>query len=141
LQAALLRAKLKAVTWELCLTDRNSTSPHLRLVTPITPLRSGAGPSQAPPQTTAFDRRELNQILNLYGRKVASGEWRDYAMNFDREKAVFAVYRRASECPLYIIEKAPRLARKQGAYSVLASSGHILKRGHDLARVLDVLDR
>ena len=89
----------------------------------------------------AFDRRELTQILDVYGRKVASGEWRDYAIDTLREKAVFSVFRRASEVPLYRIEKAPRLARRQGAYSVIAATGLILKRGHDLARVLRALDR
>ena len=89
----------------------------------------------------AFDRRELTQILNVYGRKVASGEWRDYAIDALREKAVFSVFRRASEVPLYRIEKAPRFSRRQGAYSVIAATGLILKRGHDLARVLRALDR
>jgi len=89
----------------------------------------------------AFDRRELSQILNVYGRKVASGEWRDYAIDTMREKAVFSVFRRASESPLYRIEKAPKLARRQGAYSVIAATGLILKRGHDLARVLRALDK
>ena len=89
----------------------------------------------------AFDRRELNQILNVYGRKVASGEWRDYAIDMLKEKAVFSVFRRASETPLYRIEKAPKLARRQGAYSVIAATGLILKRGPDLGRVLRALDR
>ena len=89
----------------------------------------------------AFDRRELTQILNVYGRKVASGEWRDYAIDTLREKAVFSVFRRASETPLYRIEKAPKLARRQGAYSVIAATGLILKRGSDLGRVLRALDR
>jgi len=89
----------------------------------------------------AFDRRELSQILDIYGRKVASGEWRDYAIDTMREKAVFSVFRRASESPLYRIEKAPKLARRQGAYSVIAATGLILKRGHDLARVLRALDK
>lgn len=89
----------------------------------------------------AFDRRELSQILDVYGRKVASGEWRDYAIDTLREKAVFSVFRRASETPLYRIEKAPKLSRRQGAYSVIAATGLILKRGHDLARVLRALDR
>jgi hypothetical protein len=89
----------------------------------------------------AFDRQELTQILNIYGRKVASGEWRDYAIDTLREKAVFSVFRRAAECPLYRIEKAPKLARRQGAYSVVAATGLILKRGHDLARVLRALDK
>lgn len=89
----------------------------------------------------AFDRQELSQILNVYGRKVRSGEWRDYAIDTLREKAVFSVFRRATECPLYRIEKAPRLSRRQGAYSVVAATGLILRRGHDLARVLRALDR
>ena len=89
----------------------------------------------------SFDRRELTQILSVYGRKVASGEWRDYAIDTLREKAVFSVFRRACETPLYRIEKAPKLSRRQGAYSVIAATGLILKRGHDLARVLRALDR
>jgi hypothetical protein len=89
----------------------------------------------------AFDRRELTQILDVYGRKVASGEWRDYAIDTLKEKAVFSVFRRSSEVPLYRIEKDPKLARRQGAYSVIAATGLILKRGPDLARVLRALDR
>src|SRR5690349_19071075 len=81
------------------------------------------------PPTTTFDRRELNEILALYGRKVAAGEWRDYAIDFDRDKAVFSVFRRTSEMPLYRIEKQPRLARRQGAYSVITATGLVLKRG------------
>lgn len=88
-----------------------------------------------------FNRLELNRILNLYGRMVADGEWRDYAIDFLRDKAVFSIFRRASEIPLYRIEKDPRLARKQGVYSVIAASGQILRRGHDLERVLLVIDR
>jgi hypothetical protein len=109
--------------------------------------RNGAnhsGPTAYPAHQSsavAFTIHELREILNLYGRKVVAGEWRDYAMDFSREKAVFSVFRRTSECPLYTIEKSPRLARKQGAYSVIAASGLILKRGHDLTRVLSVLDR
>jgi hypothetical protein len=72
---------------------------------------------------------------------VADGEWRDYAIDFLRDKAVFSVFRRTSEMPLYRIEKDPKLARRQGAYAVVAASGLILKRGHELARVLGVLDR
>ena len=100
-----------------------------------------AQPHSANAAATVFTRLELNQILNLYGRKVANGEWRDYAIDFGREKAVFSVFRRTSEVPLYRIEKNPRLAARQGAYSVIAATGHILKRGHDLARVLEVLER
>ena len=87
----------------------------------------------------AFDRRELNVILHIYGSKVAAGEWRDYALDFGRDKAIFSVFRRTSEMPLYRIVKDPALARKQGLYSVVAQGGLILKRGHDLAQVLRVL--
>jgi len=89
----------------------------------------------------SFDRRELSDILRIYGRMVAEGEWRDYAIDHLKEKAVFSVFRRSSEVPLYRIEKQPRLARRQGAYSVIAATGLILKRGHDLANVLRIFDR
>ena len=88
-----------------------------------------------------FERRELERLLRLYGRMVAAGEWRDYAIAGLSESAVFSVFRRASEQPLYRIEKRPALARKQGAWAVLAQSGHILKRGHDLEQVLKVFDK
>ena len=91
--------------------------------------------------TIYFDRRELAEIFRVYGRRVTAGEWRDYALDFGREKAVFSVFRRSSEVPLYRIEKNPRLARRQGAYSVIAATGLILKRGHDLSRVLGVLEK
>jgi hypothetical protein len=109
------------------------------------PLRGGPAsvvpfPTAAPRQVS-FNRSELRQILDLYGRKVADGEWRDYAIDFRRDKAVFSVYRRTSEMPLYRIEKDPRLARRQGAYGVVAASGLVLKRGQELSRVLRVLDK
>ncbi|MDE2377835.1 DUF2794 domain-containing protein [Bradyrhizobium sp.] len=88
-----------------------------------------------------FNRLELHRILNLYGRMVADGEWRDYAIDFLKDRAVFSVYRRASEVPIYRIEKDPRLARKQGMYSVISATGLILRRGHELERVLLVIDR
>ena len=88
-----------------------------------------------------FDRFELARILNLYGRMVALGEWRDYAMDGLSDVAVFSVFRRASESPLYRIEKRPALARRQGQWAVINQSGHILKRGHELEQVLKVLDR
>jgi len=93
------------------------------------------------PAPISFDRTELNQLLGMYGRKVAEGEWRDYAIDMLREKAVFSVFRRASEYPLYRIEKDPRLSRRQGAYSVIAPTGLIVKRGHDLNKVLRAIDR
>lgn len=88
-----------------------------------------------------FDRRELSVILRLYGREVATGEWRDYALDFGRERAVFAIFRRTGEAPLYRIEKDPKRAEKQGAYAVIAQGGRVLKRGHDLERVLRVLEK
>jgi Protein of unknown function (DUF2794) len=87
-----------------------------------------------------FDRRELSTILSVYGRKVAEGEWRDYAIGAGRETATFAVFRRSAEMPLYRIEKRPKLRQRQGLYSVVAATGHVLKRGHDLAQVLRVLE-
>jgi hypothetical protein len=91
------------------------------------------------PNRVTFNRIELTRILNLYGRMVADGEWRDYAIDFLRDRAVFSVFRRASEVPLYRIEKDPRLARKQGMYSVISATGLILRRGHELERVLLVI--
>ncbi|KQO71170.1 MULTISPECIES: DUF2794 domain-containing protein [unclassified Methylobacterium] len=88
----------------------------------------------------AFDRAELRVLFNLYGRMVSQGEWRDYALDFRRDKAVFSIYRRSSEMPLYRVEKDPKLARRQGAYAVVAASGLVMKRGTDLARVLAVLE-
>ena len=98
-----------------------------------------ASPSAATQPRVTFDRRELNRILGLYGRKVAAGEWRDYAIDFLRDRAVFSVFRRASEVPLYRIEKNPKLARRQGAYTIVSSTGLIVRRGHELDRVLRVL--
>ena len=109
-------------------------------IEPIPLLRgAGAGASSSPAPISgavAFSRGALDQILHIYGIHVASGEWRDYAIDMLREKAVFSVFRRSSEVPLYRIEKQPKLARRQGAWSVVAASGHILKRGHNLENVL-----
>ena len=93
------------------------------------------------PGKVTFTRRELDRILGLYGRMVAAGEWRDYAIDFLKDRAVFSVFRRASEVPLYRIEKDPRLARRQGAYSVISATGLIVRRGHELDRVLRSIDR
>jgi len=100
-----------------------------------------AATPQVPANRVTFNRLELHRILNLYGRMVADGEWRDYAIDFLKDRAVFSVYRRASEVPIYRIEKDPRLARKQGMYSVISATGLILRRGHELERVLLVIDR
>jgi len=94
------------------------------------------------PQTgpVFFDRRELDQVLRVYGRMVAAGEWRDYAMIGHKEVAEFAVFRRSGDAPLYRIEKRPALRLKQGQWAVIGEGGHVLKRGRDLAQVLRVFD-
>jgi Protein of unknown function (DUF2794) len=92
-------------------------------------------------QQVTFDRKELGLILNLYGFYVALGEWRDYALDFAAEQAMFSIFRRASEVPLYAIVKRPQQRHKQGMYAVIAQDGRILKRGHELDQVLRVLAR
>ena len=107
----------------------------------VVPLQGArVAPSAAPPPVV-FHRRELDLLLRVYGRKVAEGEWRDYAIDFTRERAVFSCFRRASEMPQFRVVKDPKLARRQGAWSVLAANGAVLKRGHELAQVLRVFDR
>lgn len=93
------------------------------------------------PEQVHFHRTELNVILSLYGRMVAAGEWRDYGISALREVAVFSVFRRTAEHPLYRIEKRPKLRLRQGQYSVVGMDGQILKRGPDLRNVLRVLER
>lgn len=90
---------------------------------------------------TFFNRHELKLILDLYGRMVAAGEWRDYAIDDEGDAVMFSIYRRSSEMPLYQIKKCPKLARKQGAYSICSASGQILKRGHTLDNTLRFFDR
>ena len=110
----------------------------------VEPLRGGLDPVVSLPAAhhqVSFTRAELRLILDLYGRKVVAGEWRDYAIDFTRDRAVFSVFRRSSEVPLYQIVKDPSLARRQGAYSVVTTTGLILKRGHELDRVLRVIDK
>jgi Protein of unknown function (DUF2794) len=96
-------------------------------------------PQAASQPVIAFDRHELGQILRIYGLNVATGEWRDYAMDFNRDRAVFSIFRRASENPLYSIIKNPALSRKQGTFAVITQDGLVLKRGHDLQQVLTIL--
>ena len=98
-------------------------------------------PFAAPTEAVHFHRTELNVILSLYGRMVAAGDWRDYGISSLRDVAVFSVFRRTAEHPLYRIEKRPKLARQQGMYSVIGMDGRILRRGHDLKKVLRVLER
>ena len=97
--------------------------------------------SPATPPQVYFDRLELHRILSVYGRMVAVGEWRDYALDFLEDMAVFSIFRRSSEMPLFRIEKRPKLRTKQGQYSVIAAGGVILKRGHELAQVLKIFDK
>lgn len=125
----------------------NETSCHTKKRTyvismsQILPFPSGSSrPSKGPAQV-AFDRQELSAILNVYGQMVSKGDWKDYAMDFLRDKAVFSVYRRASEHALYRIEKVPALRKKQGQFAVIAPGGLVLKRGHDLQTVLKVFDK
>ncbi|PTQ74865.1 DUF2794 domain-containing protein [Celeribacter persicus] len=101
------------------------------------------GPPQPPhqPDKVAFDRHELGAILGLYGRMVAAGEWRDYGMSFLKDVAVFSVFRRTAEHPIYRIEKRPKLRGRQGMYAVIGMDGQVLKRGADLRMVLRVFDR
>ena len=105
------------------------------------PWRGDEHRVHVPASEVTFSRRELDRLLRLYGRKVAAGEWRDYAIDFLKDRAVFSVFRRACEVPIYRIEKNPKLARRQGAYSVISATGLIVRRGHELDRVLRVLDK
>ncbi|MFZ1814955.1 MAG: DUF2794 domain-containing protein [Rhizobiaceae bacterium] len=120
--------------------------PAMDNIIHISPARSV--PEQSSPasrnrqeEIISFDRRELDQILRVYGFKVADGEWRDYAIDMLKDRAVFSVFRRTSETPLFCIEKNPKLARKQGAYSITNSTGQVLKRGRDLSLVLRLFER
>lgn len=105
--------------------------------------RGGEAATSAPAANSrvTFSRHELNRIFGLYGRMVAAGEWRDYAIDFLKDRAVFSIFRRASEVPLYRIEKNPKLARKQGAFSVISATGLIVRRGPELERVLGAIDK
>ena len=133
-----------AIAWQECDTpcvrlDLPKHRTHSRYMNmqmppqPATPLRL--------PEQVAFDRSELSVILTLYGRMVAAGEWRDYGISHLRDAAVFSVFRRTAEHPLYRIEKRPKLRQRQGMYAVIGMDGQVLKRGQDLRTVLRVLER
>ena len=102
----------------------------------ITPFPTPARASQI-----GFDRLELTRILDLYGRMVAAGHWRDYAIELGRDAAVFAAFRRTAERPEYRIEKRPALRNRQGMWALIGEGGHILKRGYELGPVLAPLER
>ena len=104
-------------------------------------MQSFPAPPAKAPETVAFHRVELGIIMGLYGRMVAAGEWRDYGISSLKDAAIFSVFRRTAEHPLYRIEKRPKLRSKQGQYCVISMDGQILKRGHDLKTVLRVLER
>ena len=114
---------------------------YVDLMSHVVPFPSGSNHPSKGPSQIAFDRRELAAILNVYGQMVSKGDWKDYAMDFLRDRAVFSVYRRASEHPLYRIEKVPALRKKQGQFAVIAPGGLVLKRGHELTTVLKVFDK
>ena len=126
----LFRATVKVL--DLWTAQRNSEGMNS-----LTPF-PGSG---SPQDVVAFQRAELNVILSLYGRMVAAGEWRDYGISSLRDVAVFSVFRRTAEHPLYRIEKRPKLRNRQGEYAVISMEGQVLKRGHDLRTVLRVLER
>ncbi|WP_338240718.1 DUF2794 domain-containing protein [Aurantiacibacter hainanensis] len=100
-----------------------------------------AFPGQRAPEQIGFDRHELMRILDLYGRMVAAGEWRDYAMDFTRDCATFAAFRRTAEVPQMRLEKRPALHQKQGMWALFGEQGQVLKRGHELANVLAPVER
>ena len=104
-------------------------------VTPMT------GRRPKPVLNVFFNRRELDQILRVYGHMVANGEWRDYAIDDDRDQVTFSIFRRASEVPLYRIVKCPKWAKRQGAYAILGAGGQILRRGQDMEALLRFFDR
>lgn len=108
-------------------------------IVPLPPRRTSS--KNRPPSQTAFNRKELSQILSVYGQMVSHGHWKDYAIDFLPERAIFSVYRKATEHPLYRIEKYPAARLKQGQFSVIAPGGLVLKRGHDLPAVLRVFDK
>ena len=113
------------------MSSRSSTN-----VVPLTPVHT-----PKPEEIVSFHRRDLDILLQFYSARVGTGEWRDYAIDMLKDRAVFSVYRRASEMPLYRVEKNPKLARRQGAYSIVDANGTILKRGHDLNQVLKLFER
>jgi hypothetical protein len=119
--------------------SQHGTARLIEFEPPAPPSRAVHQQKPSPP-AVSFDRRELTQILDIYGRMVAEGEWRDYAIDFLRERALFSIYKRSSEHPLYVIEKSPRLRNRQGQYMVMSHDGRILRRGHDLAAVLRILE-
>lgn len=115
--------------------EQNSSG---NLIVPSSNRQTGRNKQGAP---VGFDRNELSQLLRVYGFRVASGEWRDYAIDMLKDRAVFSVFRRSSEMPLYMIEKNPKLRKKQGAWSIINANGLVLKRGQELTQVLRYFEK
>ena len=111
----------------------------LRAVQSSQPTRTESSSGQV--AQVRFNRAELDRILTIYGRMVAAGEWRDYAIDFLSDVAAFSIFRRTSEVALFTIEKRPKLRARQGEYAVIEAGGRVMKRGHDLAQVLRVFDK
>jgi len=101
----------------------------------------GIVPFPKAPGQVGFERAELNRILDLYGRMVAAGHWRDYAMDLGRDAAIFSAFRRTAERPEYRIEKRPALRNRQGMWALIGEAGVVLKRGHELGPVLAPVER
>ncbi|MDD9908363.1 MAG: DUF2794 domain-containing protein [Ahrensia sp.] len=124
---------------EADLINLNARRPLLSSGTTNIVISSTGNPAK--PSQVSFDRHELSAILRIYGFKVAAGEWRDYTIDQLKDQAIFSVYRKAHETPLFRIEKHPRLARKQGAYCIIGNTGTVVKRGHDLATLLRFFEK
>lgn len=107
----------------------------------VTPFPTPGGHPGAQPSQVGFDRAELTRILDIYGRMVAAGHWRDYAIRLDRDAAVFAAFRRATERPEFRVEKRPALRNRQGMWALVGEAGQVVKRGHDIGPVLAPLER
>lgn len=107
---------------------------------PTSPAESMTKPAK-PVEIVAFNKNELMLLLNVYGRKVSAGEWRDYALDMLKDSAFFSIFRRTSERPQYVVEKNPRLRNRQGQFTVTNADGRVLRRGHDLEKVLRVFDQ
>jgi hypothetical protein len=117
------------------------TTPRSAEIIPFpTSPAAKAGTVQKVPEIVAFNRREMMLLLDVYGRKVAAGEWRDYALDMFRDCAYFSIFRRTSERPQYVVEKSPRPRGRCGQFTVTNSQGKILRRGQELERVLSVFD-
>ena len=122
-------------------TEPSRTRPALVVVHGASPDAAWGVRGDKRGAAVSFSRPELNDIFNLYGAKVAQGEWRDYALDFLQEVAVFSIFRRSSEMPLFRVEKRPSLRGRQGQYAVIAAGGLVLKRGPDLGQVLRIFDK